>query len=132
MAMWCRMARLTIPCLSNTEKLQRPRNCSRISAAFFCLIRHRESLAPAVLADLAFDHLAGVRRLEQRAQFAAINVLWRVLILRLLPRHFFRRLRPGNPQQEPCGNSLDDRTYDLAPRLIHAFFNHEIPCRLSS
>src|ERR1700759_282089 len=46
------------------------------------LIREREGLAPAVFADLAFDHLAGVRPFEQRAQAAAVDAVRRVLILR--------------------------------------------------
>ena len=53
------------------------------------LIREHKGFAPAVSADLAGDHLAVFRRFEQRAHSAAINVLWRVLIFGLLPRHFF-------------------------------------------
>jgi hypothetical protein len=37
-------------------------------------IRQRKGLAPAVLADLALGHLAGVRQLKQRAQSAASHL----------------------------------------------------------
>src|ERR1700733_3952691 len=87
-----------------------------ISAAFLGainLVHKRKSLAPAVFANLTVDHLAGFRAFEQRAVGAAINTIWRSLILRLLPRHFFRRMRPGNLEQKPRRNPLYDRAYDL-------------------
>src|ERR1700749_4268551 len=57
-------------------------------------VRHRERLAPAVLADLALDNLAGVRLLEQRAHAATVDAVRRVLVFRLLSRHFLGGLRP--------------------------------------
>jgi hypothetical protein len=65
-------------------------------------IREREGLAPAVFADLAVDHLAVFRLLEQCAHGTAIDSVWRVLIFSLPPGHFFRCLGLRNPRQESC------------------------------
>ena len=62
-----------------------------ISAMRSRLNPRARSLAPAVLADLALDHLAGIRTLEQRAHAAAIDAVRRGLIFGLLRRHFIRR-----------------------------------------
>src|SRR6267378_2091816 len=90
------------------------------------LIRQHEGLAPAVLADLTGHHLAVFRWLEQRAHSAAINVLWRVLIFSLLPRHFFRCFRLRNTPQKPCRDTRRNRAYDLSPRLASSFFDHGV------
>src|ERR1700704_2461722 len=71
-----------------------------IQATCQALIRQRKGLAPAVLADLTLDYLAGVRPFKQRAQSAAVNAVRRVLILRLLPRHFVRRACLPHPKHQ--------------------------------
>ena len=87
-------------------------------------IRQRERIAPAVLADLALDHLAAIRPLKQRAQAAAIDALRRVLIFGLLPGHFVRSLRSRGPKQKRCRCAHNDKAHDLAPRCIHLLFSH--------
>src|SRR5450631_3505509 len=88
------------------------------------LIREREGFAPAVLADLTIDHLAGCRRFEQRAHSAAIKAAWRVLIFSLLPRHFFRCVGLRNTQRKPCRDSAGNRAHELSPRPVYRFFDH--------
>lgn len=85
-----------IPTATIERKLASEKRRLGVSAAFFGLkqlIDGREGLAPAVFADIASDDLAGFRTFEQRAVAAAINAIWLVLILRLLPCHFFIGLR---------------------------------------
>src|ERR1700730_5242211 len=98
--------------------------CSCGLPALPSLIREREGFAPAILADLAVDHLAGCRCLEQRAHSATVNAVRRVLIFSLLPRHFFRCGGLRNAQQKPCRGSAGNRAYDLSPRPVYRFFNH--------
>jgi hypothetical protein len=96
-------------------------------------IREREGFAPAVLADLAGDHLAGFRWLEQRAHGAAVNAIRRVPIFGLLRRHFFGasvcEIRNKNPADTPLATApitfrrdLSNRfsTMELCPGLVVA------------
>jgi hypothetical protein len=71
------------------DGLQNPEDVGSILIWSKKSIHEREGFAPAVLAYIAGDHLAGSRAFEQRAVGTTINAIWRVLILRLLPRHFF-------------------------------------------
>ena len=127
MVMWCRTDRLTILCLLETA-LRCRRNSSllfrRRFLALSSLIREREGSAPAIFADLTGDHLAVFRWLEQRAHRAAINVLWRVLIFSLLPRHFFRCFRLRNPQKKTCRGPPNNRAHYLSPRPVYSLFDH--------
>ena len=85
------------------------------------LIREHEGPAPAVFADLAGHHLAVFRWLEQRAHSAAVNVLWRVLIFSLLPRHFsdasVREIRNKNPSVTPVTTARMSSRRDRSTRF---------------
>jgi hypothetical protein len=67
-------------------------------------IRERESFAPTVFVDVTFNDPAGFRAFEQRTRGAAINAIWRVLILRLLPRHLSSGAGLCNPKQQSRRN----------------------------
>jgi hypothetical protein len=85
-------------------------------------IRQRKSLAPAVLADLAFDHLAGVRPLEQRAQAASVDAVRRVLIFSLLPRF----------SDAPAGETRNSRAAGIPVAIAPMTFRRDHPIVMSS
>ena len=79
-----RPQRLGLPIIPRFSTSSLPSPCAPCGGV---LIRHRIDPAPAVRADIALDHLAGMRRDEQRAGGAHGDALRAVLILSLLLRH---------------------------------------------
>src|SRR5690348_13058559 len=83
-------------------------------------ILQRKGLAPAVLADLTLDDLASGRRLEQRAQAAAIDTVRRVLIFGLRAGHLVGSAG-GRDAREDCGGGPLKRR---AARPVHSRIGH--------
>ena len=64
--------------------------------------------APRCRADVAFDKLAGVRRLELAAIAAPLVAFWRILIFDDRLRHFIRSRRGSAPNQSSGPRRIDD------------------------